>query len=70
MAQAQSQVQENDIFSVLSQEGKLDGTNYSLWSPMVMNILVAKSLQGHVSRDESHPLSVALATLTCGGHQQ
>ena len=38
------QGQDKDIFGVLTQEDKLVGTNYSFWSFMVKNLLVAKNL--------------------------
>ena len=58
-----AQGQDKDIFGVLTQDDKLDGTNYSLWSFMVKNILVAKNLWDYVSRDEIHPIAMHLPHL-------
>ena len=48
-------------------EDKLDGTNYSLWSFMVKNVLVAKGLWNYGSRHEERLCNVAPTTPTCGG---
>ena len=50
------------VFNTLAKEDKLDGTNYSLWSFMVRNILVSRDLWGHVTGDDVRPGNVALAT--------
>ena len=42
----------NEVLGVLTQEDKLDVTNYSLWSFMVRNLLVAKGLWDYVTGDE------------------
>ena len=52
----------NEVFGVLTQEDKLDGTNYSLWSFMICNFLVAKGLWDYVTGDEERPTNVALNT--------
>ena len=49
----------NEVFGILTQEDKLDGTNYSLWSFMVRNILIAKGLWDYVTSDEVRPRNVA-----------
>ena len=50
----------NEVFGMLTQEDKLDGTNYSLWSFTVRNLLVAKGLWDYVTSDEERPGNVAL----------
>ena len=60
-----AQGQDKDIFGVLTQEDKLDGTNYSLWSFMVKNLLVAKNLWDCVFGDEVCPIAIAPATPCC-----
>ena len=50
------------IFDTLAKEDKLDGTNYSLWSFMVRNILVSRDLWGRVTGDDVRPGNVAPAT--------
>ena len=50
------------VFGALSKEDKLDGTNYSLWSFMVCNILISRDLWSFVSGDELRPGNVAPAT--------
>ena len=52
----------NEVLGVLTQEDKLDGTNYSLWSFMVSNLLVAKGLWDYVTGDEERLGNVALNT--------
>ena len=52
----------NEVFGVLTQEDKLDGTNNSLWSFMVRNLLVAKGLWDYVTDDEERIGNVALNT--------
>jgi len=61
-----AQSTDKDIFGVLTAEDKLDGTNYTLWSFMVKNVLAAKSLWDYVSGDEVRPGNVAPATPTRG----
>ena len=53
---------DNYIFGVLTQEDKLDGSNYSLWSFMVKNVLVAKGLWDYISGDEPRPGAIAPTT--------
>ena len=48
------------IFNTLAKEDKLDGTNYSLRSFMVCNILISRDLWGHVIGDDVKPGNVAL----------
>ena len=43
---------EGNVLGFLSQEDKLDGTNYSLWIFMRRNVLVAKNLWEYVMGDE------------------
>ena len=50
----------NEVFSVLTQKDKLDGTNYSLWSFIVHNLLVARGLWDFVAGDEERLGNVAL----------
>ena len=50
------------VFNTLAKEDKLDGTNYSLWSFMVQNILVSRDLWSHVIGDDVRPGNVAPAT--------
>ena len=57
---------DKDIFGVLTQEDKLDGSNYSLWSFMVKNVLVAKGLWDYISGDEPRPRAIAPTTPGCG----
>jgi len=59
-----------DVFGILAQEDKLDGTNYSLWSFMIKNLLVAKNLWNYVSGAEARPVQVAPATPPQQGRYQ
>ena len=61
-----AQSTDKDIFGVITNEDKLDGTNYSLWSFLVRNVLVAKGLWDYVSGDEVRLVTVAPGTPACG----
>ena len=61
-----AQSTDKDIFGVITNEDKLDGTNYSLWSFLARNVPVAKGLWDYVFGDEIHPVIVALGMLARG----
>ena len=69
---------EGNVLGFLTQEDQLDGTNYSLWSFMVRNLLIAKNLWEYVMGDEQRPLNVAPTTpsqgapvgRTCGSYSR
>ena len=64
-----AQSTDKDIFGVITNKDKLDGTNYSLWSFLVRNVLVAKILWDYVSSDEVHPIIIGPFMPTHGeGH--
>ena len=53
----------NAVFNTLVKEDKFDGTNYSLWSFMVQEILVFRYFYSHVTGgDDVRPGNVAPAT--------
>ncbi|MDM1534572.1 hypothetical protein, partial [Myroides marinus] len=45
----------NDVFGMLSEDDKLDGTNYPLWSYMMRHVLVAKGFWNVVNGREARP---------------
>lgn len=53
-----------DVFEVLAWEDKLDGTKYSMWSFMVNNVLVGKSIWGYVRGDEACLVDLVIASAT------
>lgn len=57
-----SQSTDKEIFGGFTSEDRLDGTNYSLWSFMVKNVLVGKGLWDYVSGDEVRPGNVVPVT--------